>query len=274
MFSHIRHDLNRVGVLNLDDVDRQCGLAIIEGAVFGIGGSLRKRREVTEIDGRATAPCDDHIQQRLRLGDTALHLDRAFGDGVDEAAGRAVAVAVAQRGHHLVDAHSERAHAGIVDHDVDLPLAGADERCLPHTGNGRQLPQHPLVGKGSERGHVERCRADRHRQDRLGGGIEPGDDRFLGILGEIPVDGGDLVAHVLCRGCALNFESEFCDDDGAPLVGGRCDLVEAANGVQRILDGARQLRLHRLRRGAGIGGDHHHDRNVDIGVQIQPQPLQ
>ena len=197
---HIRRDLNRIGVLNLDDVDRQCRLAIIEGAVFGIGRSFGKRGDIAKRNGRAAAPCHDHIQQRLRLLDTPLHLDRAFGDGIDDASGRAVAVAGAQRIHHLVDADPEGAHARLVDCHIDLPLARADQRCLADAGNGRQLPHHLLIGKAGESGHIERCRTDRHRQDRLGGGVEPRYDGLFGVFGKIRLDGGDLVAHLLRGG--------------------------------------------------------------------------
>ncbi|MNE51386.1 hypothetical protein D3C80_1460130 [compost metagenome] len=91
--SHIRDNLNRVGILNLDDVDRQRRLAIIEGTVFWVGSPLGECGDVAKINGCATASCDDHVQQRLRFGDAALDLDRAFGNGIDKASSRAVAVA-------------------------------------------------------------------------------------------------------------------------------------------------------------------------------------
>jgi hypothetical protein len=53
----------------------------------------------------------------------------------------------------------------------------------------------------------------------------------------------------------------------------RAQLLDAADGVDRLLDLVRQLGLDLLGRSPGQRGDHHDDRQIDVGETIQAEFL-
>ena len=89
--------------------------------------------------------------------------------------------------------------------------------------------------------------------DRLVLGVDPRDLRLEDAVGQVAADLGDRVADVIDRAVGRGAELEL-DEGGAVAFADRAvDLLDAVHAADRRLDPLRDLRLHFVRSGAGLG---------------------
>src|SRR5208282_6143472 len=96
--------------------------------------------------------------------------------------------------------------------------------------------------------------------------------RRLGAFGELIEHGGDLVAHVLHGAVevALELELDYHARNAFERLGAQ--LVDRADGVDRLFERLGDPCLHLLGGGAGQHRGNHHGRDVDLGEQVDSQP--
>ena len=113
---------------------------------------------------------------------------------------------------------------------------------------------------------------ERDIEHRRGVGIEPLHARRVRRLRQIVEDAVHAIPHFLRADRAVFLQQKRDDDLRDAFAGGRVQLVNAADGVDRFLDLVRDLRLDFLRRSARHRGRDDHGGKVDLREKIHRQP--
>src|SRR5262249_23467421 len=170
----------------------------------------------------------------------------------------------------LLDREAVGDQAVRVDRDLDLALAVADERDGADVLDRLQPALDPLVGQLGDLARGAAAR-DHQRHDRRRIHVELLDHRRLGARRELGDDRGHLLPDVVGGGLDVPVEDEGDEDLGAALDRGGAQLVEAADGVDDLLDPLRDLALDLLGAGAGQPGGDRDGRDVDLGKEVEAE---
>src|SRR5690606_33928326 len=120
-----------IGVLNLDDIERERRFAIIDRPAFRIRRAGFHGGHIGQIDRPAATADDDHVLKLLRLRYPRLDLEGALGKTVDHAPGRPVPVDGSEGIDNFIDADAKCPQLGFVEMNIDLLLPAADQGYLP-----------------------------------------------------------------------------------------------------------------------------------------------
>ena len=140
--------------------------------------------------------------------------------------------------------------------DAGDVLDAAGGRCLSATSVTSRIG---LVG------------VERDVEDRRGVGVDLGDDRRVDVLGKMRKHAVHVVAHLLRGDVDVLVEDEGDEHLRHALAGDRAELVDAADGVDRLFDLVGDLGLDFFGRGAGEAGDDGDHGEVDLGEAVDAE---
>jgi hypothetical protein len=164
-------------------------------------------------------------------------------------------------------------HAGAIEPDPHRILALSENADLGHAGDVLDAVGDEAVGEiGQFERSVPRAR-QRQIHDRLGVGLDLGDDRLVDLGRHAAAHAADAVAHVGGGDVGIDIRAEAHRDEAALLAAGRGDDLDALDAGDRVLQDLRDLRLDDLGRGAAIIGADRDDRLVDIGIFAHRQAV-
>jgi hypothetical protein len=112
------------------------------------------------------------------------------------------------------------------------------------------------------------ARGQGEAEDRRRVRIHPVDTGLLDRLRQPRQDAVHLVAHFLRRDVGVFLQREKHDDLRDALGRDRAEIVDPADGVDRLLDLVGDFRFNLLRRGAGLDRRHRDRREVDLGKAV------
>ena len=154
-----------------------------------------------------------------------------------------------------------------IDPDPDFTFLKTSHLHISHTIDRLELFLEHLVGIVGEHAIVNVSR-DRDPHEGLGVQVELVDHGFLGIIGEIAFGKVDLGAHLLSRDIAVFFQFELNDDLRIALITVGDDVLDAADGLDLLLEHIGHIGIDYLRAGPFEDGRDRYHRDVHLGEQV------
>src|SRR5690606_6410776 len=214
---------------------------------------------------------DDELLEIARFDDPALEADAdALGAGLQASAGQGHVLA-RDRALHVGRGEPHRAQADRIHPDVDLALAPSDELHLTHAVDVLDERADLLVGDLRQVTDALAAPVEGEGEHRRGIRIELLDDRVDDVAREVLNDAVDLVAHFLNAGVHVLLQDELDDDGGETLGGVAQEVVDAGDGVDRLLDAFGDFGLDLTRAAARQRGHDHHGGDVHLGEAVDAQ---
>ena len=221
---------------------------------------------------RAVAIRQDDAVEIVDVLDPAHRAERHFGGAGDEVAAGNLDVLARDRGPHLIDGQPVRVEPIGVQQQLDLAPAIALQLDRPDILHRLEHLLDLLVG--DLRDLLLRSRAeDVELEDRRRIGVLLLDLRRPGVARKLLDDRRDLVADVLRRRLDIALEGERDVHLRLALIGVRPQLVDAADGVDRLLDPLGDLGLDLLGAGAGKLDLDVDDRLIGLRHQVEAEIL-
>ena len=260
-------DLDGVGAGLLADLQQHGGLAVDARRGTRFGHAVLDPRHVAQPNRVAVHLAQHHVAEGINRRDASARAQRHRLGALIHAAAGNVGVLRLQRAGHVVDRQFLGAQQRGVEPQVDLAAAAADHHDLPDAVGAFEPPSQDLVG---ELGDVA---------DRLVGGHRDGDHRRrleVELLHRRLQHGSrqqrqhaiDAIANFLRGGVGVLLELERDDHLRDAFGRRRGQRVDAADGVDGLLDLVRHLGLDLLRRRAGQPRRHRDRRDVNVGKAI------
>src|SRR5579871_1704069 len=155
--------------------------------------------------------------------------------------------------------------------DIDLALLAAQHGDLPHALDALQAAAQHLVGVLGGIADAPR-RGEGEFQDRHGVRIYLVYHWGLDVEGQIGQNTVDLVADLLDGDIDVLLQLERNDDLRDAIVGVGVQLVDAADGIDRLLDLVHDIGLDLLRRRSVLTHHNGNDGEIHLGEAIHSQP--
>ncbi len=232
-------------------------------AVFGV-------TDVAQLHRVRSARGDGDFVELRRIRQAAQGPHRQLAGALGDAAGRQFEVLLAQRVGHVGDRKPVGPHPLRIHPHPDLALQAAHQADLADSLDVLQPLLDLLVGQLGDL--AQRPRPGNHQlHDGRRVGIELLDHRGLGRLRQIGQSGGDFIANFLGSHVAVLLQRKADDHGRKPLDRGGANVVNIADGIDRILDALGDVGFDFLRRGARIDHGNRHRRHVHLGRQIHAQ---
>src|SRR5258706_3571143 len=156
---------------------------------------------------------------------------------------------------------------------ASLTLVAADDVETADALDGLDARLYDLDGEIRDLADGALPRLQRDGHDRRVVGIEVLDDRLLDVLWQRTSNASDLRLHVLLGDADLHAEIEHQPNDRDALERRRSDLLDALNGVERLLDRLRDVAHHHFGRRARIRDLNDDDRIRDVRIFVDRQTL-
>ena len=248
------------------DAHEHYRLTVEAGPLLGVGEAVDHPSHVAEGDPRAVVAGDQ--RQLLELAPAvglALGAQQDLAGGGGDLAPRQVDGGAPHGAGHLVEGEPPAPQVDLRDLDRDLVGARHQQLRLGDVGQGGEVVAQPLaepfqsalVGLAGDR-HLHHLAPD----DRFL------DDRLLGLLGE-GVDGVDprldVVQQLLDVGARHRLDQHRAD----VLAGGRADLLDPLEVLDRLFDADDHPFFDLFRRRAGVG----HGYRDHIGREVREHLL-
>ena len=174
--------------------------------------------------------------------------------------------------HRVRQLGGQRLHLLLIQNHMGLPGQRAGYRDAGHAADALQLAgqlvRHQIaegVDVAALPGHGGHHHRDHGRVDlqHIGGPHR---------VGPLPLQHGDLLLDIHTDGIHVHAVLKLQHHHGRAVLAGGGDLLDLIQRGHGLLHGPRDLLLHRLGTGAGIGGDNNHIRKIHIGQQIRRHP--
>ena len=187
-----------------------------------------------------------------------------------ETPARQLEVLLPDAGPHLRDREPLRGQAVGIDEDIDRPLLAADQHHLPDAGERLDVLLDLLAGDLGDLAEAPPTGdGEAHHRDRVH--VELLDHGRVGADRELGQDARHLVADILGGDVPRLLEDELHDDGREPLLGDAPELVDAVDRVDRLLEHLGDAGLHLLDARPLERGRHRHDREVDVGEEVEAE---
>ena len=261
-----------VAGLLLDD-DLRTADPVRVGLLGALFQAVLHAGDIAEIHGAPVVRAQDDVVQFRRVLKLLLDAE-GIGVGADvDVAGRDVPVLGGDDLGNGGDGKPVSLQLGGVAIDLDLSLRGAGHGDRTHAGDAGERGGHAVVqdlvqggdalvgGGGHDHdGHVVHAELE----DRRGG--RP--------VGERLGNHAQLVAHVVRRDFDVRSVVEFQGEDGDVLPRVGRDVLEVRNAVQGVFEDLREVVLHVLGAGTGVGGHDHDDVGLHVREVVHGEPRQ
>ena len=259
-------NVERVRRRLLDDADRHRGRAPEPGRIALLARAQLDLGDVLQLDGEAVGILHDDLAELRGRCHAGLGEHREFAVVALDPARRDLDVLRPDGRLDLLHGNIVGRHAGAIEPDAHRILPLAEDADLRHAGDVLDTVRDETVG---EIGELERSvprAGQREIEDRLGVGLDLGDDRLVDLVRQAAAHAADAVAHI--RGChvGVDIRPEANLDEAALLAAGRGDDLDAFDAGDRVLQDLRDLRLDDLGRGTAIVGTDRDDRLVDVRI--------
>ena len=192
--------------------------------------------------------CVGARELRERVDRIGVRLILRLGRRAD-AAGRDLGVLLLQRGHDVAGVEALRCELDRIDPDAHRVLALAEDADLRDAGHAREVVDDvELRVVAQEEGIVLRgVRRQRDAHDERAGVLGDLNADLLHRLRQLADRGLNGVLHVGGGDVEIGFEREGTGDRRNALRALRADVAQALNGVDRLFERRRHLRLDGLR---------------------------
>jgi hypothetical protein len=267
---HAVDHLHRVGagLLAHDELHRV--LAVQAGETPRLDDAVLGVAQVANVERPPADVRHDEVGEVAHVFQAPHRAHGQLAPGLVEPAAGQLDVLLRDGRAHLPDRQALGGQPVGVDEDVDGALLPAEQGDLP---DARQRLDDLLHLPPAHLGHLAQAATarDRHRHHGHGVDVELVDHRGVGAGGELCQHRGDLVAHVLRGNLARLLEDEADDDRRHAFARRAAQLVEAGDGVDRLLEHLGDAGLHLLHAGAFQRGRDGDDREVDVREEVDPE---
>ncbi len=265
------HDLQHALVRGTEDLHEGGGIAVVAAHEVGVLEAVDDTRDLTQPDdGAIRLRQDDQVLEvLLRVVLSECPDSYLLLRGVD-AAGRQVERSAADGGRDVGERQTQCAKSVLLDLDRDLVGANSRRRHEGHFGKDREgilrpignLLERALTGVAMD-GEADCARAV----------AELADLRPVRAHGE-GLDLVDLRLDLVEGHLQIGAELERNRYDADALVGGGVDLVDAFDGLDRLLDLLDDRFLDLVRVGPGVGDLHLNRVQAELGKDLLHQVAQ
>ena len=270
LLSDLADYLHGVGTGLLLDNDLGAADAVGVGFLRALLDTVLDAGDILEIDGIAPGITDDEVLELVRIAELLLDTE-GVGVGSDiEVAGRDVAVLRADDGGDRGHVDPVCGHLVRVDIDMDFPLRGTGHGHGTDAGDTGERSRDIVIQNLVERRDAFGRRRGQD-EDRHVVGAELIEDRRRSPVRKVRGHHVELVADVVGGQVDVRSVLELDGNDGDILPGLGGEVLEVADGVERVLQLLRQVVLDILGAGAGVCRDDHQDIGLNVREEVDRQ---
>ncbi len=268
--SNRANDLDGVGTRLTANLQEHRARAIDVGHRLRLGFAVFHARDVADSNGVPLLGANDDVAELGHVLDSPSRAERHRLLPLVHAPARNFDVLGLKGAGDVRHGQVVRAQARAVEPDVDLARPAAQDEHLTDTAHAFELPPENLVrvlGDIPDRA----IGAEREAQDGSRVRIEPVHSRLLNRLRQEWQDAVDLVPNLLRRDVGILLEQEADHHLRHAFRRDRTELVDAADGVDGLLDLVADLGFDLLRRSARLNRGHDDGGEVDFRKAINAQ---
>ncbi len=268
--AHRVHDCDRALPGLLADREQDRATPVLDRDRVRIVHAVLDARDVAEAHGVITARAYDEALEVADLVHASLDPERdGLGPGLDRAA-RHRDVLRLERALDLRHREATSAQPHRVDPDVHLARRAAQHAHLADARRAFDAATDRPIGELGDLAHRP-IRLDDDHHDRRRVAVDLADRRRLDAFGKIAEDVVDAVTHLLRRDVDVLVELELDHHARDTLCRDRAELLDTGDGVDRLLDGVRDVGLYLLGRSARVDRRDRHHREVDLREAVEPE---
>jgi hypothetical protein len=245
-------------------------LAVIASARAGFGPVVGDRAQVGQAHGAAARDGHAGFAQLLDRAGRAQGADGALGARYGHSAAGQVGVRGHQRLADRGGGDAARGQAVGIQGDLDLAIDAAAAVDLADAARGQQGAADVVIDEPAALLRRQGRSLDDVGDQIIARDVDPGDDRLLHVLGQGTAQVGHGVAHVVGDALVVHAQLELDDRGRGAVDDGGIGVAHLAQAGDRVLDQAGDLGFQLAGRGAGTHGRDHDDRQVDVGLVVDP----